>query len=151
MLNSSALKNIQMLYQAALDTVKTYEQVLKQVEPLALHEELAEFYSDHEQQLHNLNAALKSLGGEPTESEEHWSDFVSPGFNAVSENADIESALESLRHNEIRMQGVLNKALTWDLSNDLKTMLRHDVELGEKHLRKINTALLLRNWENLPA
>lgn len=151
MLDPSVSENVRMLYRAALDTVKTYEQALKQVEPLPLHEELAEFHSDHEQQLHNLGAALRSLGDTSAESEERWSRFLSPGFDPIPEDVDVETALESLRHNEVQMQELLNKALKWELSNDLKTMLRHDVELGEKHLKYIDTALTLRNWENLPA
>lgn len=141
-------KNLSSLAQLDIDAIHAYRQAIKEIDVVEIRDNLTRFQQDHENHVRSLNEIIVRLGAEPPVFKPDFKGFIIEGFTALRSKMGIEGALKVMRGNEKLTNATYDKALSWDLPQDVRLVVEKNRDDERRHLAFIENALNQRTWES---
>ena len=92
--------------------------------------------------------AIKRLGEKPPVFSRDFKGFLIEGFTAARSVTGTPGALKAMRGNEHLTNRSYKNALSWDLPQDVRTIIEANYEDERRHLSYIDDAIMKRVWES---
>lgn len=141
------VKKINSLVQLDIDAIHAYQQAIEKIDVDSVKTQLKQFESDHQRHVSELSQVVRRLGGQPPEFQRDFKGFLIQGFTAMRSVTGTEGALKAMKTNENITNRNYDDALSWDLPNDVKDVIRRNREDERRHLQYIEQAISGRFWE----
>src|SRR6185437_7161094 len=132
--NRDLIKNLSSLVQLDIDAIHAYRQAIKEIDVQEIRQKLTEFEQDHENHVQNLSQQISQLGGEPPVFKQDFKGFLIEGFTALRSKTGTEGALKAMKGNEKLTNAVYDRALSWDLPLDVRSVVEKNRVDERRHL-----------------
>jgi len=130
-----------------IDAIHAYDQAIEKIEIRSIKNQLKIFREDHFRHVNDLSVEVKKMGGTPPEFKKDFKGFVLQGFTALRSVTGTEGALHAMETNEKITNSSYEKALSWDLPQDVRSIVERNREDERRHLEFIRRAIENRAWE----
>jgi uncharacterized protein (TIGR02284 family) len=127
------------------DAIRAYEQAIEACEIPEIRATLTEFQGDHQRHVRDLDAKVRSMGGEPPAGRDIKGFFIE-GFTALTSMGD-RSALMAMRANEELTTHTYRSALEQALPADVSALIEENYKDEVRHLSWIKQMQESRGWE----
>lgn len=141
------VKKLNSLVQLDIDAIHAYDQAISKIDVSSLREDLIKFKADHQRHVRELSGLVRKNGGEPPEYSADFKGFLIQGFTALRSITGTEGALKAMKTNETLTTHTYDSALSWDLPEEAKEVVRRNCEDEHRHLRHIEQCIESRVWE----
>lgn len=101
MADEKLIKKMQQLAQLDIDATFAYDQALKNIDDVSIHERIAEFRDDHLKHISDLNRLIAQYGGEPAERTKDFKGYLIEGFTSLRSITGVLGALRAMHTNEV--------------------------------------------------
>jgi len=139
------IKVMNDLIQLDRDAIHAYQQAIEACEVPAIRAKLTEFQGDHQRHVRDLDAKVRSMGGEPPAGRD-IKGFFMEGFTALTSLGD-RSALVAMRTNEELTTRTYRSVLEQTPPVDVSALIEENYKDEQRHLNWIKEALDTRAWE----
>jgi len=129
------------LLQTASDAVFSYQQAIPKVEDEIMRGRLASFRKSHEENIQELANAIERLGGQPPEFSKGFKGFILESVSALRSLTGSKGALKALQTIEERTNRHYSEAVSWEIPEDPRDLLRKQFSDVKVHLDYINSNL----------
>jgi uncharacterized protein (TIGR02284 family) len=129
------------LMQTAIDTVFSYQQALPKVQDEIMRKRLEAFCKSHEENIEELSRSIERLGGKPPEFSKGLKGFIFEGVSALRSLTGTKGALKALQAAEERTNRFYSDAVSWEIPEDPRDLLRKQFSDVKVHLEYINSNL----------
>ncbi|MGE4232376.1 MAG: DUF2383 domain-containing protein [Bacteriovoracia bacterium] len=147
MANKELIKKLNSLIQLDVDAIHAYDQAIDKIDIPSIRDKLSEFKTDHERHVTDLSRCVKDLDGKPIEFSRDFKGFVIEGMTALRGFLGTEGALKAMKTNENLTNSTYEKALSWDLPEDARSLIEQNFDDEKRHLKYIEDCLHRRDWE----
>jgi uncharacterized protein (TIGR02284 family) len=142
MQTNELIEMLQELVQVDIDTVHSYNRVLDEVTDKVMRSRLAEFRDHHHEHIDALAEVIRELGGKAPESSKDFKGHVIEAFAALRTTAGgVKNALKALRTTEEITNRYYGRAVTQEVPDAVKDLLRKHVSDEKIHIDYINENL----------
>ena len=141
MASTDMIKNLSSLVQLDIDASHAYDQAIEQIDTLSIRNELIKFRGDHERHIDELSALIRKLGGTPPERSRDFKGYLIEGFTALRSSTGTEGALKAMQGNEKLTNKQYDKARSYDLTPEAKTLVERNYLDEVAHLKYIESVL----------
>jgi uncharacterized protein (TIGR02284 family) len=145
--NPNLLKNLVSLVQLDIDAVHAYEKAIEKIEIGEVKETLIRFKEDHVRHIADLSPLIRDNGGEPPEFKPDFKGLLIQGFTALRSSTGTEGALKAMKMNEKLTNSTYEKALSWELPEDVRRVVQRNRADEETHLRYVERVIERKIWE----
>lgn len=142
------ITHVTSLVQLDIDAIHAYEQAIKEIEVQEIREKLSGFKADHLQHVTDLSPFIVQRGGRAPEFKPDFKGFIIQGFTALRSKLGTDGALKAMKGNEKLTNAVYDKALSWELPEDIREVIQKNREDERKHLKYIEDTLNQRAQES---
>jgi uncharacterized protein (TIGR02284 family) len=129
------------LVQAAIDAVFSYQQAIPKVEDEIMRTRLEAFCKSHEENIEELAQAITRLGGKPPEFTRGFKAYIFEGVSVLRSLSGTKGALKALQAVEERTNRFYGQAVSWEVPEDPRDLLRKQFSDVKVHLEYINSNL----------
>lgn len=147
MQNSKIIDNLTSLVRLDIDAIHAYDQAIEKIEDQSICDRLADFRDDHLQHVNRLSECIERLGGTAPEFSRDFKGFLIEGMTIVRSVTGTEGALKAMKTNEKLTNFTYDKALSWDLPQDVKEIVEKNRDDERRHLNYIEQCINARAWE----
>ncbi len=144
---NESISKLSSLVQLDIDAVHAYSQAIDSIDVPEVKSRLSDFRSDHERHIENLSQAIRQLGGEPPEFKRDFKGFLIEGMTSLRSVTGTEGALKAMRTNEGLTNSTYEKALEWDLSQDVRDIISKNREEERRHIQYIEDCIERQVWK----
>ena len=144
---TDVVKKLSTLVQLDIDAIHAYEQAIEKIENVQVQDQLTRFKEDHRRHVENLSSLIQRHGGQAPEYSRDFKGFLIQGFTALRSVTGTEGALKAMKSNELLTNKTYDEALSWDLADDVKDVVKRNREDERLHLNYIEKAIESRVWE----
>jgi uncharacterized protein (TIGR02284 family) len=142
MMNQKELMDgLSNLLQTASDAVYSYQQAIPKVEDDIMRERLTSFRKSHEENIQELKNAIERLGGRPPEISKGFKGLIFESVSALRSLTGSKGALKALQTVEERTNRHYGDAVSWEIPEDPRDLLRKQFSDVKIHLDYINSNL----------
>ena len=138
------------LVQLDIDAYCANGQAIPNIDVQAVKCILETFQADHERHFADLSPIVETYGGVPPEFRRAFEVDGLSGFTAISATGTAD-ALKAMRGNQQTTTSTYEKALSWDLPDPVRTLIRRHFDDEMRHLRTIERWLDAEVWQQTPA
>ncbi|MFO7965922.1 MAG: ferritin-like domain-containing protein [Desulfobacterales bacterium] len=130
----AVLKLLDKLIQLDIDTVYIYDRTLDAFEDRVIKERISRFRENHKQHVERLASEMQALGGTPPDFSRDLKGHVITAFTALGTLTGMKGALKALKITEDITNRVYGEAVSSDVPDELKDMLRKHFSDEKIHL-----------------
>ena len=135
------IETVSGLIQLDIDTVFAYDQALNEIKDDIIRARLTEFRDTHQNHVERLSEEIRSLGGSPPKITKGFKGYVIEAFTALRGFTGEKGALKALRSAEEITNRQYGEAVSKDVPDSVKELLRKHVTDERIHLDYIDSNL----------
>ncbi len=124
-----------------IDAVNAYERAIERIRDERIRETILNYRNDHEGHISNLSVLISELGGEPPERSQDIQGKLMEAVTTMRSITGTVGALKAMRTNEETTNRVYEKAVEWEIREDVHRQLERNFEDEKKHLAFISNEL----------
>jgi uncharacterized protein (TIGR02284 family) len=146
--NKDLVKHIVSLVQLDIDAIHAYQEAIKKIDIQDVRDKLVRFQRDHEAHVKDLSPLITQYGGQVPEYKLDLKGHLIQGFTALRSSTGTEGALKAMKGNEQLTNSAYEKALTYELPQNVRIIVEKNREDERRHLAYIENVLNQRVWES---
>jgi rubrerythrin len=141
------VKSLVSLVQLDIDAVHAYDQAIEKIDVESIKARLEEFKADHMRHVDELSQCISRLGGKAPAFERDFKGFLIEGMTALRSVTGNEGALKAMKTNEGLTNSTYERALSWELPQDIKSIVQRNREDERRHIEFIESCLRDKLWD----
>lgn len=150
MQQNEMIKKLSSLVHLDIDATHAYDQAIENIDTPVIKQTLLGFKQDHVRHIENIGRIISQLGGSVPEKRD-FKGYMIEGFTALRSKMGTEQALRAMKTNEKLTNSTYGEALTWPVSEEVRSVIRANAEDERRHLAYIEQVLRERSWESRAA
>jgi uncharacterized protein (TIGR02284 family) len=143
------IKHLNSLIQLDIDATHAYQHAIDHIDLAEVRNRMVSFRADHERHITDLSAAVRELGGVPTENKVDIKGFFIEGFTAIRSQTGTAGAMKAMQSNEKLTTRMYEKARSLSMPKAVSDLIKRNYEDEQRHLRYVEQVLQERPWETI--
>lgn len=145
--NQELCRHLISLAHLDIDAIHAYTHAIDRINIQDVKETLIRFREDHERHVQLLSPMISQFGGTPPEFKPDFKGYLIQGMTALRGITGNEGALKAMKTNEELTSRTYGNALSWEMPDDVRSVIVRNHEDERRHLDYINKAIEDRVWE----
>lgn len=145
--NKNLVSHLKDLVHLDIDAIHAYDQAIEKINVKEVKDALTNFRDDHRRHVDELSAIIRSHGEEPPRFARDFKGFLIQGFTALRSITGTEGALRAMKSNEQLTNVTYVRALSWDLPENVRSIVEKNREDERRHLDAIEDFIRREVWK----
>jgi uncharacterized protein (TIGR02284 family) len=144
MTREEMVDKLNSLIKVDVDASRAYGHAIEEIDAQDVRQQFTKYRSDHDRHITDLSHMVRELGGKPTEIAPDIKGYLLEGFTAIRSKIGTHGSLNAMLTNEKLTNKMYKDAMSWDLSQEAKSLIERNYGDEQRHLHYIEQKLLVR-------
>lgn len=145
--NNELCKHLMSLAHLDIDAIHAYRVAIEKIDVEEVKHQLEAFRADHERHVVELSPLITRLGGVPPEFKPDFKGFLIQGMTSLRSVTGTEGALKAMKMNEELTNRIYEKALSWEMPEDVRKLVTKNRDDERRHLAYVKQAIESGVWK----